>query len=355
MIDLARGEVPFSTVEHGFGRLRLDEVVRRGFNYSERAGSMRLRQVFVERLARSASDTGETLVCHGALGAIDLALRSWPARRFVCFEPTYREALAIARMHGLPIATIPERLAGRLGPSDVVYVIPALNNPDGRTLDEDERRALAEAITSSGAALIEDDTYGTLAPTDGTPSILELVRRENDGQRALRLVSFSKIAMPGARCCVVEGPRAVLVELAARKVDFGTCPLACETMAALLADEAAWAAVVGRIRERLDAGRHAALAGLAEWPGECRGGGYFLWLPTGEMDSDELVAASREHLDVKLVGGRGFLAHEGRCNFVRLSVAWEPPALVREACELLSAFRRKDVLSPSRAVAGRGR
>lgn len=347
--DLHRGELGPDAVDY-----RLFDVpssyVRYGFNYSPPGGSVNLRETFLARFARIARVSENTLITHGALGAIDLAFRALAprARRIVTLDPSYREALSLARSHGLAAAAIPRRAGGvdgrrlrrELSSSDVVYVVPALNNPDGHTLDVVERSEIAEAVVASGAALVEDDAYRDLAPfARSLPSLVELAVSVDPMVFGVRLVSFSKTLMPGARCCVVEGATTAIAALNAVKLDFGTCPFAAEYVNALLSDESRWEAILAATRSRLDAGRAAALDGLAGWPMEVfnPGAGYFLWLAVGEYPAAKVVNASADELGVLLADGNPFFVNPNPAQYVRLSVSWESPERIASACRSLTA------------------
>jgi 2-aminoadipate transaminase len=356
-VDLARGELPPEVIADVAPSLDLARLLRDGYSYADRMGSRQLRVAYVDRLARIAKEPAAALVTHGALGAVDLLLRAWApeARRFVCFDPAYREALHIARRHRLPLVGL--RRAGRaidwdhltrtLRPGDVCYVVPAANNPDGRTLSNRERELLATAIADAGAMLIEDDAYGLL-PEDAPwlPSVAGLVLRSRPDARAVRLFSFSKILIPGARVCVLEGGRSTVAELDAAKLDFGTSPLASTIVAAVLLDDALWRTVVARVRDRLAEGRRAAARALAGWPVpiDLPDDGYFIWLPLGDVPSARFVTTADETARIRLADGSPFLVGAGASgagaaapNFVRLSVSWEAPSIVGQACLALGA------------------
>jgi DNA-binding transcriptional MocR family regulator len=350
LIDLARGELPPAVMVDVAASLDIARLLHDGYGYAPRKGAPQLRSAFVDRLARVATEPAETLVTHGALGAIDLALRAWTgvARRFVCFDPAYREALHIARQHGLPLVALRrsgrvidwEHVADTLRAGDVVYLVPTANNPDGLTLNTQDRTSLAAAIVSAGAMLIEDDAYGALLDTaEAAPSVVNLVRAARPATRAVRLFSFSKILIPGARICVAEGSLATIDELDTAKADFGTSPLASAVIAAVLTDERLWRSAVDTVRRQLRDGRLAALRGLAHWPLSIAppDDGYFVWLPLGRVATATFLAAADE-AGIRLASGRPFSINRDDPGSVRLSVSWEEPSIVAEACSKLGVI-----------------
>lgn len=340
VIDLARGEIPFAAVRDELIALDLATVMAEGFNYSEPAGLGILRQVFVDRFADSALRPDDTLVTAGALSALDLALRSFPhsrPARMVVQEPTYREALSIARALGVPVtAWDTVMLSGGLTADDVVYVVPTLNNPDGRSLLPTERDLLVSAVCESGAALVEDAAYELFAPSpERASSLTAKVTRARPEAWAVRLFSFSKVAVPGARICLVEGTERGMAALRRTKVDFGTSPLSSALIARLVNDDASFACYLSTLTSRLNLGRQVASTSLASWecPPNVSFGGYFVWLETGSLTGAEVVARAAR-AGVSVADGSPFYVDRA-AHHVRLSVAWEPPERIAAGLRVL--------------------
>jgi GntR family transcriptional regulator/MocR family aminotransferase len=351
-IDLRRGELSFEVVRSLLGtRLGDDlaDLVRRGFNYCDAMGSPALRTIFVSQLAQIATRIEDTIVTHGALGALDLALRAYRPRRFVAFDPTYREALAIAATHGVPAVPMMRpvfsrtsaELAAHLRPEDMVYIVPTLNNPDGQSLRPVEAQLLAYAIARSGATLIEDDAYGLLVPAAARSSVSARAIEINPTAQVLRLQSFSKIVCPGARCCIVEGSPHAVKRLANAKVDFGTAPLASEFVAKILSDDFGTfcAAVADELRERCAL----ACEALGDWAGRRDpDGGYYVWLPWSSYttDSAALTADIARSTGVLVGDGQPFRITQSDARaHVRVSVAWATRADLAAGCRALRRHR----------------
>lgn len=336
-LDLSRGEIPWGVFSSHLESLDAGAVLRRGFNYSSPAGLDDLRELFVDRFATCAVHVDDTLVTGGALGALDLALRALlrdrPAARLVVLEPTYREALGIAKAIGLPVVAW-SKLAGVLSRDDVVYVVSTFNNPDGRTISAAERDNLAAAIVEADAALIEDAAYDLLAAVsaDQVPGVCATVTQRRGNAWALRLMSFSKTVVPGARVCVVEGSARALAAMRTVKFDFGTSPVACALVAELVRDPRTLDRHLALIRERLGRGRAAADQAFRAWdrPPSVVGAGYFLWLPSSHVSSTE-AAVRATAVGVRVSDGAPFFV-DHRPTHLRLSVAWEPAERIHEAC-----------------------
>lgn len=341
-LDLARGEIPWAVVSAHLESLDGGAVLRRGFNYSVPDGLDYLREIFVNRFATCAQHVDETTVTGGALGALDLAFRAIrrdrPRARLVVLEPTYREALSIARTVGLPIVRWSE-LGGSLCSDDIVYVVPTYNNPDGRTMSAAERFSVASAVVAAGAALLEDAAYDLLTATsdERDPSVCAAVALQSDTAWYLRMMSFSKTVMPGARVCVVEGSDVALTALRSIKLDFGTSPYACSLIAELMRDPEALDRHIATITGRLEQGRDAAHQAFADWelPPSVAGAGYFIWLATGGTNSAEATARAGA-FGVRVSDGAPFFV-ANQSTHLRLSMAWEPAERIHEACLRLEA------------------
>ncbi|MGY2026951.1 aminotransferase class I/II-fold pyridoxal phosphate-dependent enzyme [Nocardia gipuzkoensis] len=347
-IDLARGELHPDDMPPGLLDLSFSELLRRGgYNYSEPGGSPALRATFVDRLARIAVRPEDTLVTHGALGALDLSFAALRPRRVRAFDPTYREALVIARAHNLPVAALPEPLdvsPAHLAPGDLIYLVPTLNNPDGRSLSVSEVDHLADVVARSGAILVEDDPYWLLADSLPRRSVAALAAAIEPTAPILRIQSFSKIICPGARCCVVEGTRSAMLPMRTAKHDFGTCPLAAEFVDRVLTDEPLFDHVRTTVSTSLRKRREAALAALSRWPTLPQGDGYFLWLTGDRQNSATLVDDLYRAFRLKVADGRPFLLDDTAPAHIRISVAWEPIDRILEGCENLvdHRFRRAE-------------
>jgi 2-aminoadipate transaminase len=84
----------------------------------------------------------------------------------------------------------------------MLYTIPTFQNPTGKTLPEDRRRAIAELSNQYGVVVAEDDPYRDLRYTGNQiPSIKSF---DQNGW-VMFLGSFSKIISPGRRVGYIAG------------------------------------------------------------------------------------------------------------------------------------------------------
>ena len=119
---------------------------------------------------------------------------------------------------GLCVDALGERLAAGLRPK-FVYTIPEYQNPTGRTLPLDRRRALVELCRRHGVLIFEDVAYRELS-FDGTslPSLWSLAP-----DVVLQAGTFSKSFFPGVRLGWASGPADVVAELTAAKQNTDQC------------------------------------------------------------------------------------------------------------------------------------
>jgi 2-aminoadipate transaminase len=119
---------------------------------------------------------------------------------------------------GLRVDLLAARLEAGLRPK-FVYTIPEYQNPAGRTLPLDRRRALVELCRRHGVLIFEDIAYRELS-FDGSslPTLWSL-----GPDVVLQAGTFSKSFFPGVRLGWAAGPAAVVAELAAAKQNTDQC------------------------------------------------------------------------------------------------------------------------------------
>jgi 2-aminoadipate transaminase len=203
--------------------------------YSPVAGIGSVREYLADRqegLQGRRPDPGGLLVTSGGMEAIALICQALvdPGDAVAVEAPTYlgalmafagAEATAIAiptDEDGLVVDALAERLAAGPRPK-LVYTIPEFQNPTGRTLPLDRRRALVELCRAHGVLLVEDVAYRELS-FDGTslPTLWSL-----GPDVVLQAGTFSKTLVPGVRLGWAVGPEQVVTELTAAKQTTDQC------------------------------------------------------------------------------------------------------------------------------------
>jgi 2-aminoadipate transaminase len=327
----------------------------RSLQYSTTEGNPDLRAAIAARLSARGLATGpdDVLVTSGSQQALTLAATVLlePGDVVLAEEPSYLAALQAFALAGavvVPVACDDEGLepdavaaAAAEHRPRLLYTIPTFQNPTGRSLGLDRRRALAAVAERHGFWMIEDDPYGELRYRgEPLPSLATMPGAED---RTLALSTLSKVAAPGLRIGWVRTPAALRRPLVVAKqaADLHSSTIDQAAAAHWLATVDLDAHVAG-LRTAYGERRDALLAGLAAAlpPGSVHNrpdGGMFVWarLPDG-WDAEDLLRRALEH-DVAFVPGYPFFAGEPDRATLRLSFTTHPPA---EIAEGLTRLRR---------------
>jgi 2-aminoadipate transaminase len=221
----------------------LDEIAARlvredaavALQYTPCAGIRSVREYLVDRqeqLQGRRPGADELIVTSGGMECIALMCQALidPGDAIAVEAPTYLGALmafggAEADVvavdmddDGLRVDALEVRLAAGLRPK-FLYTIPDYQNPTGRTLPLDRRRALVELCRRHGVLIFEDIAYRELS-FDGTslPTLWSL-----GPDVVLQAGTFSKSFFPGVRLGWAAGPADVVAELAAAKQNTDQC------------------------------------------------------------------------------------------------------------------------------------
>ena len=221
----------------------LDEIAARlvredaavALQYTPCAGIASVREYLADRQEQVQGrrpEPAELIVTSGGMECIALMCQALidPGDTIAVEGPTYLGALmafggAEAGVvaipmddDGLRVDALAERLAAGLRPK-FLYTIPEYQNPTGRTLPLDRRRALVELCRRHGVLIFEDVAYRELA-FDGAslPSLWSL-----GPDIVLQAGTFSKSFFPGVRLGWAVGPPPVVAELAAAKQNTDQC------------------------------------------------------------------------------------------------------------------------------------
>ena len=221
----------------------LDEIAARlvrddaavALQYTPCAGITSVREYLADRQEQVQGrrpEPTELIVTSGGMECIALMCQALidPGDTIAVEGPTYLGALmafggAEAGVvaipmddDGLRVDALAERLAAGLRPK-FLYTIPEYQNPTGRTLPLDRRRALVELCRGHGVLILEDVAYRELA-FDGAslPSLWSL-----GPDVVLQAGTFSKSFFPGVRLGWAAGPPPVVAELAAAKQNTDQC------------------------------------------------------------------------------------------------------------------------------------
>jgi len=307
---------------------------------------------FLEALARRLAQRGldvpveNLLVVSGSQQGLDLVARVLiqPGDAVVVEEPTYSGALALFRMMGARLISVPvdedgmqvdrlESILARERPR-LVYTIPNFHNPTGVTLSLARRQRLLEVCAAAGVAVVEDDADGELS-YDGEPPRPLAADAGSDG--VIYLGTSSKLLFPGLRLGWVAADTQVIraleavkrvviraLEAVKRVADLHTPPLLQAAMTRFL-QTAACRQLVHTVRTSYHRRRDTILASLAaEMPESVtwtrpRGGlSLMVDLPEGIKAGDLLARAVEEGV----VFAPGSLFTAGRSDDGRLRLTF---------------------------------
>jgi 2-aminoadipate transaminase len=311
--------------------------------YSTTEGDPRLRQEIAGRLTAGALPTApeDLLVTGGSQQGLALLAAALlePGDTVLVENPTYLAALQCFGFAGARVVPVPTdedgvlpealpELVARHRPK-LLYLVPNFQNPTGRTLPAERRRAVAAAAAAHGLWIVEDDPYGELRfEGEHRPPVAAM---DGAADRTALMGSFSKVMAPGMRLGWLRAPAGLLraCVVAKQAADLHTSTVDQAAAARYLADndlDAHLARVRAAYRERRDAllaGLPAALPAGSTWSRP--EGGMFLWvrLPDGH-DATALLRTAVAH-DVAYVPGAPFFAADPDPATLRMSFTTHTP------------------------------
>jgi 2-aminoadipate transaminase len=304
---------------------------------------------------RHAVDARRVVLTVGGLLGFALYLEEALARRpgrVLVEAPCYDRPLKLLARRGVDVVALPmddegldlDALARELrrdsDPPSFLYTIPTFQNPSGRTLSAERRRALAELAREHRLAVLEDDPYG-LVRFEGTapPSLHEL----EGGEHVTYTSSFSKTVAPGLRTGYFVLPEAEAAGFEERAVStYISPPFLVQAAIAEFIDGGRFEPNLGRVRAELRARRDAMLDTLertfpanASW--NRPEGGYFVWLVLDGADTSELAARAAD-VGVGIVPGSDFFPDGSSLgtSSARLAFSYESPVRIAEGVERLA-------------------
>lgn len=189
----------------------------------------------------------------------------------------------------------------RTRPVRAVYTMPTLHNPLGSVMGLDGRRRLVAIARTHDLRLIEDEAYAFLA-ADAPPSLAALAP-----ERTVHVSSLSKSVATGLRFGFVAAPPPMVAAL-----ERAVRATAWHTAGVITAIGCAWIedGTVARLEadKRKDAARRQALAtkALAGLPLVRHPKSYFVWLPLGDDQRAERIAAALAQRGVAVSTAEGF-------------------------------------------------
>jgi DNA-binding transcriptional MocR family regulator len=358
-ISFARGAPgPQLIPAHELAECACEVGLREGagiFSYGPSAGYAPLREWVAER--HSVDPARVVLTVGGLLGFVLYAGELLDRRpgRVLVEAPSYDRPLKIVARAGAELVPLamddqgldPDALAAELGrpgdPPSFLYTIPTFQNPSGRTLSHDRRKAIAELAEAHGLPVLEDDPYGLVRfEGDAQPSLLTLAA----GDTVTYTSSFSKTVAPGLRVgyfVLPAGEAATFEERAAST--YISPPFLAQAIVHEFVRKGGFEPNLERVRGELRSRRDAMLDALAGSFPEAASwsrpeGGYFVWLDLPEGNDTTALAARAAEAGIGIVCGEDFFPRGsglGRAS-ARLAYSYETPERIRVGIERLAAL-----------------
>ena len=269
----------------------------------------------------------------GSTQAMDLLCKAMidPGDTILVEDPSFLGNLQCMKLYQANLVTIrsdeygliPEDLEEKIRSCHpkMLYTIPTFQNPTGKTLPEERRRAVAKLANEYGVVVAEDDPYRDLR-YEGVAG--HSIKSFDENGWVVFLGSFSKIISPGLRVGYIAGDAGII-----RKCTVGKQSTDVHTA------NLNQAVVDQFIRRNLLPGHikaicsgygekmHRMLHALDSFPNGVRftrpEGGLFIWAELPEnIDAVRLLSAAVEK-KVAYVPGTYFFAGGGHLNTIRLN------------------------------------
>ena len=326
---------PIEEFRRAFDRV-LSERGAVALQYSASEGYGPLRELIAlrQRQAGIGCTPNNVLITNGSQQALDLLGKVMlnPGDKVVLEKPSYLGAIQAFDSYQAEYVLVPMDEDGMVvdGLDEIlsaqqvklIYALPNFQNPSGRTMSLERRRALVEVATRHGVPIVEDDPYGELRfEGQAVPSLASM----DEAGVVIGLGTFSKLLAPGLRLAwmVLPDDAFEMFLLAKQPADLHT-----STIAQMATYEVAKDGFIDRhlelirsvYRERRDVMLDALEANFpttARWTKPA--GGMFVWaeLPE-EVDTRELLVEAVAE-KVAFVPGQSFHADGSGRNTMRLN------------------------------------
>ncbi|MDR2180436.1 MAG: PLP-dependent aminotransferase family protein [Synergistaceae bacterium] len=299
----------------------------------------------------------EIFLTTGSQQALDLFAWSMldPGDVVITEDPSYMAALNTFSNHGAEFASVRvdgkgmiveelpaliENLKKAGKKPKFIYTIVNFQNPAGSTLSVERRKELAAIAERFDLTIFEDDPYGYVR-FDGEhlPSVFSFDKAGN----TVYAGSFSKILSPGVRIGWVSGAKEIIRQMIVFKQ---TTDLCSSPITQVLTYEycrkgyldAHLPNIIANYRAKRDAmeksfQKHLTPLGVTWVKPE---GGFFFWLNTGAIDSNELAKRALDKKVAILPGAPFCVNPEAGVHSSRINYTYSPPEVIEEGVSRLA-------------------
>ena len=227
----------------------------------------------------------------------------------------------------------------------LLYTIPTFQNPTGKTLPEERRKAVAELANQYGMVVAEDDPYRDLR-YEGTP--LHSIKYYDKNGWVMFLGSFSKIISPGLRVGFIAGDAGII-----RKCTVGkqSTDVHSANLNQAVVDQYLRRDLLPEHIRNICMGYKSKmqlmLESLEQFPGDVSftrpQGGMFIWVELpGSMDAVSLLSKAVDR-KVAYVPGTHFCVGGGHLNTLRLNFSNSTPEQIRTGMNILNDLVRSEL------------
>jgi DNA-binding transcriptional MocR family regulator len=289
-------------------------------------------------------------VTAGASSALDLLCTLYTRPGDVIFveEPSYFLALRIFEDHGLRVVPITMDDEGlRLDVLEekliefkpkFIYIIPAFQNPSGRTLSQARRDKLVEWAQRDNFMVAADEAYQFLPFTQTPPNSFAVYTE--DVEQIISVNSFSKILAPGLRLGWIQAHSAIIKRLSGSGLlqsGGGMNPYTSALVRGLIESGELDKNIVRLQKEytsRLEALDSALHLHLPQAEYILPQGGFFFWVHLPGVDAAELRGKAKEY-KIDFRQGVLFSSQMGMQDYMRLSFCFYGPEAIQEGIKRL--------------------
>jgi len=202
----------------------------KAFQYGISEGYPPLRELTAKRLKEKSGigrDFDQVIIVSGGQQGMELSTKMLtnPGDTVICESPSFIGSINAFKSYDLNLKSvemdemgiIPESLEAILKEDRRVrflYTIPNFQNPSGRTMNLDRRKAVLEIAKRYDFLILEDDPYGALRYSgEDVPSIKSL----DDEGRVIYVGSYSKVLAPGIRLGFVCADKDIIAKMVIAK------------------------------------------------------------------------------------------------------------------------------------------
>ncbi len=300
----------------------------------------------------------DVFIVSGAQQGIDLVCKAFlnPGNEVLVENPTYLAALHIMKTYqarpvpvkmdedGINLADLEEKCITRS--PKLLYLVPTFQNPSGKTLGLEKRRAVLALCEKYNVRILEDDPYRELRYKGAA---LPPIKSFDTKGIVIHLSSFSKLICPGLRVgAVVAAPEIMkCLVIGKQATDVHTCSLSQAIVDRFLREDRL-AGHVHTICDAYSVKLDTMLKTLDEvFPKEYTytrpEGGLFVWLELPDkIDTFKMLTSAIDH-NIAYIPGQDFHAGKLIGNTLRLNFTKPGCEQIRKGITVLKDVIDKEI------------